>query len=94
MLSSVASSNIAFFSESRIRSLSIRLGNDKLREVVERIDEYINARMNPSNKSSSWVIQFRGPSSPIQVSKEATASYIGGDLLAFPSLPITSGLLR
>ncbi|BDD59561.1 hypothetical protein MAP00_004757 [Monascus purpureus] len=73
----VASSNIAFFSESRIRSLSIRLGNDKLREVVERIDEYINARMNPSNKSSSWIIQFRGPSSPIQVSKEATASYIG-----------------
>lgn len=74
----MASSNLAFFSESRIRSLSDRLGNDRLREIVEGIDTAINSRIDPSNKSSSWINQFRRPSSPVHLSRKSVLLYIQG----------------
>ncbi|KAH8689526.1 fungal-specific transcription factor domain-containing protein [Talaromyces proteolyticus] len=80
-LGSVASASLAFFSESRIRSLSERLGHSKLRDLIEAIGCVINARMNRSNDIYEWkgpgaMIKFKSPATPEQVSAEAAAGYI------------------
>ncbi|KAL1964787.1 hypothetical protein VTN77DRAFT_6654 [Rasamsonia byssochlamydoides] len=72
----VASSNLAFFSETRIRSVSERLGHNKLRDLIETIGTVINARLNRGTKSSGATIKFKGPSNPEQVPPDAASAYI------------------
>lgn len=82
-LSQVASSSLAFFSESRIRSLSERLGHSKLRDLIEAIGTVINSRMNRDGDLSGWkapggTIKFKSPITPEQVSPDAAGAYIAG----------------
>ncbi|KAF3392026.1 hypothetical protein DPV78_010755 [Talaromyces pinophilus] len=75
------SSSLAFFSESRIRSLTSRIGHDRLRELIEAISSLINARMNRKDEDTKPVfrfspITFRGPSTPVEVAPEAARTYI------------------
>lgn len=73
----VASSCLAFFSESRIRSVSERLGHNKLNELIDMIGAAINARMNRGANSGA-MIRFKSPSTPEHTSPEAAARYIQG----------------
>ncbi|RAO66372.1 uncharacterized protein BHQ10_002384 [Talaromyces amestolkiae] len=75
------SSSLAFFSESRIRSLTSRIGHDRLREIVEAIGSLINARMNRKDEDTKTMfrfspITFKGPSTPVEVAPEAARAYI------------------
>lgn len=77
------SSSLAFFSESRIRSLTSRIGHDRLREIVEAIGSLINARMNRKDEDTKTMfrfspITFKGPSTPVEVAPEAARAYIEG----------------
>ncbi|KAL1990980.1 hypothetical protein VTN49DRAFT_5484 [Thermomyces lanuginosus] len=71
----IASSCLAFFSESRIRSVSERLGHNKLNELIDMIGAAINARMNRGANSGA-MIRFKSPSTPEHTSPEAAARYI------------------
>lgn len=77
----VASSSLAFFSESRIRSVCNLLGHTKLRDLIETIATVINARMNRGGRPSDSTIKFRRPSSPVRISEESASSYIRGRIL-------------
>ncbi|KAJ9266328.1 transcriptional regulator family: Fungal Specific TF [Paecilomyces variotii] len=72
----VASSSLAFFSESRIRSVSELLGHTKLRDLIETMITVINGRMNRSGRPSGSIIKFKEPSSAVQIPPESAASYI------------------
>lgn len=79
----VTSSSLAFFSESRIRSLTERIGHGRLRELIETIGSVINARMNRVNSDQKSAprpnpITFKGPTTPVEVSPEAARAYIAG----------------
>jgi hypothetical protein len=74
------SSNLAFFSESRIRSVSARLGHTKLRDLIETIGSVVDGRLNRGNGQHGNAIKFRGPSSPLQITPATAASYIEGKL--------------
>ncbi|QGA14992.1 hypothetical protein EYB26_002648 [Talaromyces marneffei] len=75
------SSSLAFFSESRIRSLTGRIGHDRLRELIETIGSVINARLNRKDEDTKTMfrfspITFKGPSTPVEVAPEAARVYI------------------
>lgn len=77
------SSSLAFFSESRICSLTSRIGHDRLRELIEAIGSLINARMNRKDEDAKTMfrfspITFKGPSTPVEVAPEAARTYIEG----------------
>ncbi|KAL2012373.1 hypothetical protein VTN00DRAFT_5091 [Thermoascus crustaceus] len=72
----VASSSLAFFSESRIRSVSNLLGHTKLRDLIETLATVIHARMNRGGRPSGSTIKFKRPSSPVQITEESASSYI------------------
>lgn len=79
----MTSSSLAFFSESRIRSLTGRIGHDRLRELIEAIGTVINARMNRKDEDTKTLfrfppITFKGPSTPVEVSPEAARAYVAG----------------
>jgi hypothetical protein len=42
-------SSFSFFSDSRLRSLSSRLGNKKVNELLQRISTVISSRLKPEN---------------------------------------------
>ncbi|KAL1999955.1 hypothetical protein VTN02DRAFT_3740 [Thermoascus thermophilus] len=72
----VASSSLAFFSESRIRSVSNLLGHTKLRDLIETLATVIHARMNRGGRPSGSTIKFKRPSCPVEITEESASSYI------------------
>ncbi|OJZ82293.1 hypothetical protein ASPFODRAFT_64327 [Aspergillus luchuensis CBS 106.47] len=72
----VTSSSLAFFTERRINSLSHRLGNDRLRELVETIESVIRSRLLAEGPSSISLITFGKPSDTEDVSLENVRLYI------------------
>lgn len=92
----MASSSLAFFAESRIRSTCALLGHTKLRDVINNIASLVEQRIDASGKSSGSSISFKPPSSPVHLSAESASSYINGYLSLLPSLNapgiLTSGL--
>ncbi|KAJ5817409.1 fungal-specific transcription factor domain-containing protein [Penicillium robsamsonii] len=72
----VTSSSLAFFSERRIHSLSQRLGNDRLNELVETIESVIRSRLLAQGPSSISLITFRKPSDIEQVPLDEVRLYI------------------
>ena len=79
----MASSNLAFFSESRIRSVSARLGHTKLLDLIETIGSVVDGRLNRGSGHHGLAIKFRGPSSPVQITADTAASYIEGTRSSF-----------
>ncbi|PYH69236.1 Zn(II)2Cys6 transcription factor [Aspergillus vadensis CBS 113365] len=72
----VTSSSLAFFTEHRINSLSHRLGNDRLRELVENIESVIRSRLLAEGPSSISHITFGKPSDTEDVSLENVRLYV------------------
>lgn len=72
----VTSSSLAFFSEHRIHSLSQRLGNDRLNQLVETIESVIRSRLLAEGPSSKTRISFRKPSDPVQIPLDKATLYI------------------
>ncbi|PLB46037.1 hypothetical protein P170DRAFT_414839 [Aspergillus steynii IBT 23096] len=82
----VSSSNLAFFSEQRIQSLSQRLGNNRLVELLESIETVISHRVMAQGNVSISPITFKGPSSSIHIPREAARLYIDAYFQHFHSL--------
>ncbi|KAJ6189771.1 fungal-specific transcription factor domain-containing protein [Penicillium mononematosum] len=72
----VTSSSLAFFSEPRIHSLSQRLGNDRLNELVETIESVIRSRLLAQGPSSISLITFRKPPDIEQVPLDEVKLYV------------------
>ncbi|OKL61256.1 hypothetical protein UA08_03395 [Talaromyces atroroseus] len=77
----IASASLAFFSESRIRSLTERVGHPRLRELIETIGSVINLKMNRKNNEQQAIpqrppITFKSPEVPEKVSPEAAKASI------------------
>lgn len=72
----VTSSSLAFFSEHRIHSLSQRLGNDRLNQLVETIESVIRSRLLAEGPSSKTRISFRKPSDPVHIPLDKATLYI------------------
>lgn len=79
----IASASLAFFSESRIRSLTERVGHPRLRELIETIGSVINVKMNRGNNDQQSEfkrppITFKSPSAPEGVTPDAAKACIEG----------------
>ncbi|CAG8343664.1 unnamed protein product [Penicillium nalgiovense] len=72
----VTSSSLAFFSEPQIHSLSQRLGNDRLNELVETIESVIRSRFLGQGPSSISLVTFRKPSDIEQVPLDKVKLYV------------------
>lgn len=72
----VTSSSLAFFTERRIYSLSQRLGNNRLNDLVETIESVIRSRLLAQGPSSISLVTFKKPSDIEQVPLEKAKSYI------------------
>ncbi|CEL04173.1 hypothetical protein ASPCAL05304 [Aspergillus calidoustus] len=57
----VASSGLAFFSEQKVLSLTQRIGDSRLQDVVRKLDDFILHRLGLPPVSSLARIQFRNP---------------------------------
>lgn len=79
---SVSSASLALFSESRIRSLSERIGHPRFRELIGTIGSAINLRMNRGNNEQKPtpgfpVVKFKSPPTA-EVASDAAKAYIAG----------------
>lgn len=83
--SSVTSSSLAFFSELPIHSLSERLGNDRLNELVETIESVIRSRLLAQGPSSISLITFRKPSDIEHVPLDKVRLYTDCEFIVFYS---------
>ncbi|KAF5866006.1 hypothetical protein ETB97_001584, partial [Aspergillus alliaceus] len=72
----VTSSSLAFFTESRIHSLSERLGNNRLNELVETIESVIRSRLLAQGPSSISPVTFRKPSDIEQIPIDKVRLYV------------------
>jgi hypothetical protein len=72
----VTSSSLAFFTERRINSLSQRLGNDRLSELVETIESIIRSRILAEGPSSISLVTFGKPSDIERVSVDKIRLYV------------------
>nr|XP_001391078.2 hypothetical protein ANI_1_628054 [Aspergillus niger CBS 513.88] len=72
----VTSSSLAFFTERRINSLSHRLGNDRLRELVEAIESVIRSRLLAEGPSANSLVTFGKPSDTENVPLDKTRLYV------------------
>ncbi|KAL3256621.1 hypothetical protein ABHI18_007455 [Aspergillus niger] len=72
----VTSSSLAFFTERRINSLSHRLGNDRLRELVEAIESVIRSRLLAEGPSAISLVTFGKPSDTENVPLDKTRLYV------------------
>ncbi|KAK1147016.1 hypothetical protein N8T08_002344 [Aspergillus melleus] len=72
----VTSSGLAFFSDQKIRSLSQKLGNKILKNLVERIEEVIQGRIVIRDTSSMSAVEFRRPVLSRTLSAKLARTYI------------------
>ncbi|GFF53867.1 hypothetical protein IFM51744_08216 [Aspergillus udagawae] len=72
----VGSSGIAFFSDRRIASISERLGHRKFVDLIDKLANTINMRMNRTSPPSSAPLKYFTPAAPVQLSVEAKKLYV------------------
>ncbi|KAL3450226.1 hypothetical protein BJX65DRAFT_24554 [Aspergillus insuetus] len=73
----VGSSGIAFFSEQRIGSISSRLGHPRFQNLLRKVEDTINTRMDRNKSGSSESLMKRDPlSTEVPVSKHSSRSFI------------------
>ncbi|KAF7594137.1 hypothetical protein BBP40_009986 [Aspergillus hancockii] len=72
----ISSSNLAFFSDRKIQSLTQRLGNTRLRELVECIETAIEGRVTAQGVPSISPVTFKKPTSSARISNEAARGYV------------------
>ncbi|KAJ8098167.1 fungal-specific transcription factor domain-containing protein [Lipomyces tetrasporus] len=72
----VLSSGLAFFSEQKVASLTGKIGNSRLRDVVKRLDDFILSRLGITDGSSWPPIHFQKPSKNEWIAPEEATSYI------------------
>ncbi|KAH8695318.1 fungal-specific transcription factor domain-containing protein [Talaromyces proteolyticus] len=71
------SSNLSFFSTSRVRSLNSRLGHTKLNQLMHRIDSVLSSRLNKSPSQMTQLYSLRQSDRvPPSIAGPLTASYI------------------
>ncbi|GKZ27851.1 hypothetical protein AbraCBS73388_005891, partial [Aspergillus brasiliensis] len=70
------SSSLAFFTERRINSLSQRLGNDRLSELVETIESVIRSRLLGKGPSSNLLVTLEKPSENERISLDKVRLYV------------------
>ncbi|KAE8153800.1 fungal-specific transcription factor domain-containing protein [Aspergillus avenaceus] len=71
----VTSSNIAFFSDRKIQSLTQRLGNTRLKELVECIETVIEGRITAQGTTVSPVT-FKKPPGSVAITPEDARLYV------------------
>ncbi|KAL2869162.1 transcription factor domain-containing protein [Aspergillus lucknowensis] len=76
LLRVMTSSSLAFFTEHRIHSLSQRLGNNRLNELVETIETVIRSRILAQGPSSISRITFKRPADIEHVPLDKAKLYI------------------
>ncbi|KAE8375731.1 fungal-specific transcription factor domain-containing protein [Aspergillus bertholletiae] len=72
----VCSSNLAFFSDRKIQSLTQKLGNSRLRELIDCIEAAIEGRVNACGATSVSPVTFKKPPSSTLISGELTRVYV------------------
>ncbi|KAE8354945.1 fungal-specific transcription factor domain-containing protein [Aspergillus coremiiformis] len=72
----VCSSNLAFFSDRKIQSLTQKLGNTRLNELVDCIEAAIECRVTARGVPSISPVTFKKPLSSIRISKEQMQVYV------------------
>ncbi|GKZ34826.1 hypothetical protein AbraIFM66950_005182 [Aspergillus brasiliensis] len=72
----VTSSSLAFFTERRINSLSQRLGNNRLSELVETIESVIRSRLLGKGPSANLRVTLEKPSENERISLDKVRLYV------------------
>ncbi|KAB8230930.1 transcription factor domain-containing protein [Aspergillus alliaceus] len=72
----VCSSSLAFFSDRKIHSLTQKLGNNRLEELVENIEAIIEGRITARGTASVSPVTFKKPRSSIRTSEEMARVYV------------------
>ncbi|KAM0323341.1 hypothetical protein ACHAQA_008934 [Verticillium albo-atrum] len=72
----IPSCGLAFFSEQRVASLTSRMGSGRLRELIEKLDDLIVARLGTTRPSPWTRIQFMKPPKGPDVSPQEARDYI------------------
>ncbi|EWZ94025.1 hypothetical protein FOCG_07361 [Fusarium oxysporum f. sp. radicis-lycopersici 26381] len=71
----VASSGLAFFSQHKIDSLTKRLGNPRLRQLVDSVEDLVRSRLSDQVKADPWRSRYRALE-PVHISKDETQDFI------------------
>lgn len=72
----VPSSSLAFFSDPQVEQLTQKMGSDRLKILIHKIETIITERLR-GRASSSWArVYFTKPLQQVQISKHAADSYI------------------
>lgn len=71
----VASSGLAFFSQRKIDSLTKRLGNPRLRQLVDSVEDLVRSRLSDQVKADPWRSRYRALE-PVHISKDETQDFI------------------
>lgn len=74
----MCSSNLAFFSEKKIQSLTLKLENSRLKELVDSIEALIEDRVTARGATSISPVTFKKPPGSTRISLELTRAYVDG----------------
>ncbi|EEQ85441.2 hypothetical protein RJZ56_006884 [Blastomyces dermatitidis] len=72
----VPSCGLAFFSEQKVASLNQRIGNSRVQDVVQRLDDFILNRLGIPDASSWPPIPFHKPMKRERITSEEATGYI------------------
>ncbi|KAK7226925.1 hypothetical protein V2G26_014928 [Clonostachys chloroleuca] len=72
----VLSSGLAFFSEQKVTSLTQKIGNTRLQDIVKRLDDYIASRLGLTDEPIWPPINFDKPEQKDRPTPNETRSYI------------------
>ncbi|KAB8264315.1 fungal-specific transcription factor domain-containing protein [Aspergillus pseudonomiae] len=72
----VCSSNLAFFSDMKIQSLTQKLGNSRLKELVDGIEAIIEGRVTAQGATTISPVTFKKPLSSTRISGGLTRVYV------------------
>ncbi|KKZ64815.1 hypothetical protein EMCG_09286 [[Emmonsia] crescens] len=72
----VSSCGLAFFSEQKVRSLNHKIGNSRVQDVVQKLDDFILNRLGAPAESSWPPIHFHKPAQSERVTPVEATGYI------------------
>ncbi|PGH02398.1 hypothetical protein GX51_04706 [Blastomyces parvus] len=72
----IPSCGLAFFSEQKVASLNQRIGNSRVEDVVQRLDDFILNRLGIPDASSWPPINFHKPIERERITSEEATAYI------------------
>jgi hypothetical protein len=73
------SSGLAFFSEQKVTSLTQKIGNTRLQDIVKKLDDYIASRLGLTDEPIWPPINFDKPEQKDRPTPNETRSYIQGE---------------